>query len=317
MLEGTIGTMRLGILYFLLAACAIAEAKNSLPRQNIEKSDPNHVLHYSGHASRHSGMELSKDHVFHDNYQSDFSWDYERLQDRLWRGQSKQKRDIAKRAPAGATVLGTVIKLPSCAGCIKQAITGEQASLNTLTSDYFKTAMLLTQSQLLDRCVFYTSVEAQEDANARWFLGGAAEHPSLSKIATDWANGNGNNLVTIWNLYTGANDVTGAQDNPQYYNYWEVYTPGSWLNNLLDGQGTQFKYFAAMSTASKKLYNANHFPFLYTLLVANADFLYFCKPVAEQCGGTVYVMSCSPKDLKKFGRIWAENEWPALKNNYL
>jgi hypothetical protein len=49
-------------------------------------------------------------------------------------------------------------------------------------------------------------------------------------------------------MFTGANDVTGEVDNVNQRNYWEVYTPGSWLNFLVD-QGQQFEYFGRMSDA--------------------------------------------------------------------
>lgn len=219
----------------VLFVSAVAVAKNSLPRDVAVESLPRHVV-----ARGHRDTTLSPDHVFQSNYRTNFSWEDNRLQDRLWRGKEKQRRQdslsiakLAKRAPT-TTILGTVIKLPSCAGCIRQAATGEQANLNTLTPDYLKRVMLMDQGQLLGRCVFYTSVEDKSDALQRWLLGGADTHPSLSKIATDWANPQ--NLVTIWNLYSGANDVTNTEDNPQDYNYWEVYTEGSWLNNLKDDQ---------------------------------------------------------------------------------
>lgn len=248
--------MKLTAWTLALAVCTIVVAKNSLPRYNSEDESRSlgRAVDTDAPAVQHgAATQVSEDHIFHGNYKTNFSWDDDQLQDRLWRGKDKQqKRDVAKRTPAGATVLGTVVKLPSCAGCIRKALTGEQASLSTLTSDYFETVMLLTQGELLDRCVFYTSVDDPSDATARWFLGGADKHSSLSKVATDWANAK--NLVTIWNLYSGANDVTDAQDNPQDFNYWEVYTPGSWLNNLKDDQGTQFLYFAEMSTASKQLF---------------------------------------------------------------
>lgn len=234
-LDRATGTIMMKAYLFLLFVSAVAVAKNSLPRHVAVESLPRRVVDRG-----HRDTTLSPDHVFQSNYRISFSWEDNGLQDRLWRGKEKQRRQdslstgkLAKRAPT-TTVLGTVIKLPSCAGCIRQSVTGEQANLNTLTPDYLKTVMLMDQSQLLGRCVFYTSVEDQSDATKRWFLGGADTHPSLSKIATDWANPQ--NLVTIWNLYSGANDVTNTEDNPQDYNYWEVYTEGSWLNNLKDAQ---------------------------------------------------------------------------------
>lgn len=234
-LDRATGTIMMKAYLFVLFVSAVAVAKNSLPRHVAVESLPRRVVDRG-----HRDTTLSPDHVFQSNYRTNFSWEDNSLQDRLWRGKEKQRRQdslstgkLAKRAPT-TTVLGTVIKLPSCAGCIRQSVTGEQANLNTLTPDYLKTVMLMSQSQLLDRCVFYTSVEDQSDATQRWLLGGADTHPSLSKIATDWANPQ--NLVTIWNLYSGANDVTNTEDNPQDYNYWEVYTEGSWLNNLKDAQ---------------------------------------------------------------------------------
>lgn len=83
-----------------------------------------------------------------------------------------------------------------------------------------------------------------------------------------------------------------------------------------------------MSNASKN-YVIVFFSFPLLLFPNSASSFFLCSictcplaltsyvTVAQQCGGTVYVMSCTPKNLAKFGRIWANDEWPALKNNYL
>jgi hypothetical protein len=96
--------------------------------------------------------------------------------------------------------------------------------------------------------------------------------------------------MTSKNLYSGANDVTGAAENTNKYNYWEVYTPGSWLNPLLQPNpvNAQFTYFGRMSNA-----------------------------MAQVCGGRVYVASMSPTNLQKYGFIWANDEYPTLRSRWL
>jgi hypothetical protein len=92
----------------------------------------------------------------------------------------------------------------------------------------------------------------------------------------------------IKNLYSGSNTVSGAAENTNQYNYWEVYVEGSWLNPLLDQPpnppNAQFTYFGRMSNA-----------------------------MAQVCGGTIYVASLDPTNLQKYGFIWANDEYPTLK----
>lgn len=74
-------------------------------------------------------------------------------------------------------------------------------------------------------------------------------------------------------------------------NYWEVFTPNSWLNHLANTP-SQFTYFENMSRA-----------------------------MARQCGGKVFVMSLRPDDLPYYGSggqdnlhsIWNTVEYPELK----
>jgi hypothetical protein len=86
--------------------------------------------------------------------------------------------------------------------------------------------------------------------------------------------------------------VTGEEDNPMYFNYWEIDLPGSWLSQLAV-RSKRFLYFGAMSAA-----------------------------MAVSCGGTVYVMSVAPYNMDKYisasapPNIWALDEWPNLRDRY-
>lgn len=86
--------------------------------------------------------------------------------------------------------------------------------------------------------------------------------------------------------------MTDSTENLNQYNYWEVYTPGSWLNPLLNQPpnptNAQFTYFGRMSNA-----------------------------MAQVCGGKIYVASMEPTNLAKYGFIWANDEYPTLKARWL
>ncbi|KAL7934418.1 hypothetical protein V8C35DRAFT_327294 [Trichoderma chlorosporum] len=110
---------------------------------------------------------------------------------------------------------------------------------------------------------------------------GHLNHPGLSWFATNWACQH--KLVTIWNLYTGKNDINNpGSDNPKDRNFWEVYVTGSWLNFLVQNQ-QQFTYFENMSRA-----------------------------MARHCGGVIYVMTIRPQSLSKYMFIWKIAEYPTL-----
>ncbi|KAI8945347.1 hypothetical protein F4801DRAFT_594196 [Xylaria longipes] len=250
---------------------------------------------------------LSPEHVFYANSQTNFSWDDPGLQRRLWSGQpemapeglmptSTEKRHLQKRAPP--RVLGTLFKIPSCLGCARAQTQGIKGTLAELTEMYLEMVLLKSDAELYDTCLFYTSVWDDDDRKSismlgGWFPTGNKPPDNLSKPATDYGCMKG--LNTIWNCYSGGNDVTGASDDPQQYNYWEVFVPGTWLYDGLFIQGISDslavqvnirQYFENMSAA-----------------------------FAKHCGGTIRVMSLDPKGLAKYGNIWGNKELPALRAN--
>ncbi|KAK7968737.1 hypothetical protein PG988_007810 [Apiospora saccharicola] len=202
-------------------------------------------------AARERNTTVSADHIFYENYQTSLTWARSSTPHDLGPSHELQARDgnIIKRAP-GSSPGDPLFKLPSCLGCLQAVNEPGKVTIDTLNTDYLERQMLTTAVDLLNKCVFYTSVPRAFMDIQEWFdrraLGGANEHPGLSKIATDYACRN--NLLTIWNMYSGANDVTNAPQKPFSRNYWEVYTPGSWLN-FLPQQGKQFTYFENMSRA--------------------------------------------------------------------
>ncbi|KAK7923666.1 hypothetical protein PG985_007737 [Apiospora marii] len=251
---------------------------------------------------------VSEDHIFYENYQISFSWADSSTPHELL----ARDGNIIKRAP-GSSPDEPVFRLPSCLGCIEALNEPGKVTIDTLSTDYLERQMLTQAVDLLNKCVFYTSVPRPFMDLQEWYdrraLGGADDHPGLSKIATDYACRN--NLLTIWvratltcflamltcvspqNMYSGANDVTNAPQRPFSRNYWEVYTAGSWLNFLVQ-QGQQFTYFENMSRA-----------------------------MARRCGGVVCpsgfstdAMTMRPKNLKKYGFIWGTVEWPTLLARY-
>ncbi|KAI1211221.1 uncharacterized protein F4807DRAFT_466539 [Annulohypoxylon truncatum] len=240
---------------------------------------------------------IPQDHVFYDSYQANFSWSDPALQAALGirpipSQMNTRDGNIFKRSP-GSTPDDPIFKLPSCLGCY-EASQGRTVTLADLTTEYLEQQILLPDSLLQDRCVFYTSVpDPRKDPlstadRAEFFnrvaLGGEDRHHGLSLIATKWACSN--NKVTIWNMYSGENDVSGGRDIPSKRNYWEVHVKGSWLN-FLDGTDARFTYFENMSRA-----------------------------MARHCGGTIYVMSMRPMQLYKYKFIWGNVEYPQLLARY-
>lgn len=150
---------------------------------------------------------ISPDHVFYDSYQANFSWSDPALQAALGirpASSELQQRDeiIVKRTP-GSAPGDPLVKTPSCLGCI-EASNGQSVTLADLTTEYLENQILLRDSVLQDRCVFYTSVPNSFSFSPadlielfdRRALGGADRHPGLSLIATNWACSS--NKVTIW-----------------------------------------------------------------------------------------------------------------------
>ncbi|KAK8091451.1 hypothetical protein PG997_001812 [Apiospora hydei] len=154
-------------------------------------------------------------HIFYRNFQINYSWTDERLLQALGarpkRGEeaasSKLLLDkrgsgghaLGKRSPPGGSPGNPIFKVSACLGCL-QAQQGVVTSLDDLSTEYLEQQILLTDQQMLDRCVFYTSVPSWEEDRKerlkRRELGGEGQHTGLSKIATDWACRN--NKVTIW-----------------------------------------------------------------------------------------------------------------------
>ncbi|KAI0806564.1 hypothetical protein GGR55DRAFT_697000 [Xylaria sp. FL0064] len=243
---------------------------------------------HNSHVAMHSSSSLSPEHVFYANSQTNFSWDDPELRRRL---------RLEKRA-GSPRVLGTLFKIPSCLGCARAQNGGPKGTISELTESYLEGVLLKTDAELYDTCLFYTSVlKDDNDLSAindigPWYTG-TKPPENLSKPATSY--GCMNNLITIWNCFSGGNDVTGASNNPKEYNYWEVYEPGTWLydglyirglGSGLDVQVNIRMYFENMSAA-----------------------------FAKHCGGTVRVMSLDPTNLGKYPNIWGNKELPALRAN--
>lgn len=158
-------------------------------------------------------LSVPESHVFYKNYQANFSWSDPKLQAALGivpgaGSESRSfKRDgiVGKRSLPGGTADNPVFKASACAGCLAKQ-NGEVTSLSDLTVQYLRNNMLVSGSQLKDKCVFYTSVPDATSLTAtiadklEWWervaLGGASEHRGLSLKATQYACGS--NKLTIW-----------------------------------------------------------------------------------------------------------------------
>ncbi len=215
----------LWMLFVLLELAAIVHGKNlgpppvkqdparSTPRKNSRNKEPSVVV--SGRVIRNppkrnaevaETVTIPESHVFYENYQANFSWSDEKLRaalgirDETGTTSDHAKRDgeIRKRTPGG-TVDNTLIKLPSCLGCI-EANQGVVTSLKDLSTEYLERQILIPDSRLQDTCLFYTSVPPFTAEPLEYWdraaLGGADRHTGLSSIATRWACSH--NKVTIW-----------------------------------------------------------------------------------------------------------------------
>ncbi|KAI0857963.1 hypothetical protein F4860DRAFT_329078 [Xylaria cubensis] len=207
-----------------------------------------------------------------------------------------EKRRLEKRA-GSPRVLGTLFKIPSCLGCARAQNGGPKGTIGELTESYLEGVLLKTDAQLYDTCLFYTSVWDRGDMKSinqigAWYTG-TKPPENLSKPATNY--GCTNSLITIWNCFSGGNDVTGASNNPKEYNYWEVYEPGTWLYDGLYIQGLK--------------------PGLDVQLNIRTYFENMSAAFAKHCGGTVRVMTLDPENLGKYGNIWGNKELPALRAN--
>jgi hypothetical protein len=277
----------------------VTEPRDSLmgrtPIVNI-KGSIRHSYDRGAHTKEKPCSPVSESHVFYNNYQANFSWDDPRLAASLgvpdgtsFGMRPVTKRDgnshLHKRAP-GSSPNDPVFKLPSCLGCI-EAQKGNTVTLDDLTESYLRRQITKTPPQLYNKCVFYTSVPPYGGGEntehlERVALGGSHRHKGLSEIATRYACEN--DKFTIWHLYPGANDNTNAPEDANLRNFWEVHTPGSWLNFLLEDD-KQYIYFERMSRA-----------------------------MAELCGGEIHVMTMRPNILYKYGYIWGGHEYPRLRD---
>ncbi|KAK0757406.1 hypothetical protein N5P37_010129 [Trichoderma harzianum] len=282
----------LPVFFAITLIISLAFGKNVAPRTlHTPKGITNKASAVNVRGHKDTEQKLSNDvlpeHIFYGNYQVNFSWNNKQLQAALGIRPlpSLDKRNIVKRTP-GSQPGDPVFKLPSCLGCI-EAAAGKVTSINDLTTEWLEKQILLPDSQLMNRCVFYTSVPKENEDKAEWDLRqtmGHLDHPGLSWFATDWACNH--KLLSIWNLYSGKNDISNPNpDNPKDRNYWEVFVDGSWLAFLQTNQ-VYFTYFEHMSRA-----------------------------MARHCGGVVYVMSLKPRQLSKYQYIWAA-EFSELKARY-
>ncbi|KAI1354382.1 hypothetical protein F5Y01DRAFT_311947 [Xylaria sp. FL0043] len=265
---------------------------------------------HNSHVVMHSSPSLSPEHVFYANSQANFSWDDPELRRRLWSGQPEmaqkegllmptfttKKQHLEKRA-GSPRVLGTLFKIPSCLGCARAQNGGPKGTISELTESYLEGVLLKTDAELYNTCLFYTSVWGASDQLqitkiGPWYTG-TKPPVNLSKPATSYGCMNG--LITIWNCFSGGNDVTGASNNPKEYNYWEVDVPGTWLYDGLYIQGLG--------------------PGLDVQVNIRMYFENMSAAFAKHCGGTVRVMSLAPTNLGKYPNIWGNKELPALRAN--
>ncbi|KAK1990128.1 hypothetical protein LX36DRAFT_740624 [Colletotrichum falcatum] len=100
-----------------------------------------------------------------------------------------------------------------CLGCYRK-LHGQRTDINDLTTENLVRAMLVSENELKDKCVFYTGV------------------PDTSLFPGD----------------TGNVGPSPKPDDLESYNYWEIDRPGSWLYPL-SGSAYRFTYFENMSRA--------------------------------------------------------------------
>lgn len=276
---GQFALLRLLAAIFMLFSITIG--KNVAPRtskgssKGIANKAP--LLHIRAHVQHEqkTASDILPAHVFYGNYQTNFSWSDKQLQGALGirnLADGEAERNLFKRTPGGGppgSQPGDPLwKAASCLGCLA-AERGSTVTLADLTIEWLERYIMVPDSALQDTCVFYTSVryDVTTEADKRAALK-HEEHRGLSYFATDYACNNGKKtiwvsrtrkkslkMLRLWvftclqNLWPGKNDITGKNDDPNQYNFWEVYVPGSWLNFLVDGKNSQFRYFENMSTA--------------------------------------------------------------------
>ncbi|KAI0106463.1 hypothetical protein GGR51DRAFT_571391 [Nemania sp. FL0031] len=283
-------------LLFILSTLSFMPAlgRSEAPSAGNEAALEQAIRQYSDVSS-----PLSPQHVFYTNSQKNFSWGDPELQRRLWSGQPErapqglistptEKRHLQKRASRN---LGTLIKIPSCLGCAPADYSGNKGTLEQLTVMFLEGVQLPTPAELLNSCLFYTSIAGDEKTLASQLK--TTQKDSLSRTATDYGCQQNPKLYSIWEVYSGGPDEMASSNDPRQWNYWVSYKPGSWLYEGLYIQGEEKgldkqvrirEYFENMSVA-----------------------------FANNCGGTIRVMSLMPKNLAKYGFIWGNKELPALR----
>ncbi|KAH7038276.1 uncharacterized protein B0I36DRAFT_346275 [Microdochium trichocladiopsis] len=234
----------------------------------------------------------------------EFSWDHPLVQRMLWEGRNEttkskhdkhDKHDAPRRIIKRTNIEGQQVGGKHCLGCAGGMVPA-MPTIDELTIDYLENQMLKTESDLRDRCVFYTGVTNSEAAINSWTLEPGADRPGLSKTATAFTCSKG--MYSIWQLWPGGTanvQPNPPPDNEHTPNFWEVFLKDSWLQKVAP-KPICFKYFENMSSA-----------------------------MARRCKGKVYVMSLKPLDLPGYGQgteannnahsIWNNYEWPTLKNN--
>jgi hypothetical protein len=137
-----------------------------------------------------AGNNLTFSHDFEQNFEKIFSWSDPLIQIKLLEGRvSVEEYDLEKHLDKRSKlpkVFGPAFKLLSCIGCAKAAGNVLQYLLST---SYLKGKILLTEAQLQNRCVFYTSRQPR-------FMNPADPRDNLSKYAAIFACSR--NLVSIW-----------------------------------------------------------------------------------------------------------------------
>ncbi len=181
-------------LLYALLVCLLAvqvQGRNQAPKVNIESSVEFKAP--STQATKHP--PVPEDHIFYSNYQANFTWNTPGLQRTLYGDTTPRNGPrLGKRNPF-AKVYGPAFNIPSCLGCI-EADAGIKTSLSDFSTSYFEGQLLYNNAQLKNKCLFYSAVEDLTDGLRRRFLPGADRHRGLSKVAADWACGQG--MLTIW-----------------------------------------------------------------------------------------------------------------------
>ncbi|KAK3360719.1 hypothetical protein B0T25DRAFT_515946 [Lasiosphaeria hispida] len=228
-----------------------------------------------------------------------FEWHEPRMQQHVWRaatrslaeGPTKTGKKLRKRADFSPRPVGAPLGRGDCAGCANLQA-GQDADIFSFDWQYMQTQMITARkNRLKDKCVFYTGLPPDEKIQIQQAKGLLALPEGQSDLATEFACDN--DLLTIWNLWPGENDVDpfSNTDNAKP-NFWELHAE-SWLYKLDKSNTGQFDgrdwgayrghYFRAMSDA-----------------------------VAHSCSGTVYVMA-GKTSMSGYIGIWVDTEYPTLK----